>query len=113
MRSKVENVAPYVGAWIETSRSATVAASRQVAPYVGAWIETYPCRHLRHTAHVAPYVGAWIETSQVSVCTMLQPSHPTWVRGLKLFLRLLRLLRPLSHPTWVRGLKLCRVLALA
>ena len=33
-----------------------------VAPYVGAWIETSvivcPCSHLP----VAPYVGAWIET---------------------------------------------------
>ena len=33
------------------------------------------------------------------------PSHPTWVRGLKLLLieHFLQLLK--SHPTWVRGLK--------
>ena len=33
-------------------------------------------------------------------------SHPTWVRGLKLVVRLLNLGEQLSHPTWVRGLKL-------
>ena len=35
---------------------------RQVAPYMGAWIETdinpLPCYH----SYVAPYMGAWIET---------------------------------------------------
>ncbi len=34
-------VAPYVGAWIETSSSALYRANKAVAPYVGAWIETY------------------------------------------------------------------------
>ena len=34
-------VAPHVGAWIETRGSATLTVSfRQVAPHVGAWIET-------------------------------------------------------------------------
>ncbi len=33
-------VAPYVGAWIETSSSALYRANKAVAPYVGAWIET-------------------------------------------------------------------------
>ena len=33
-----------------------------VAPYVGAWIETsFPWESL-YVAPVAPYVGAWIET---------------------------------------------------
>ena len=37
--------------------------------------------------------------------TCLHTSHPTWVRGLKLHsLYSLRKLFP-SHPTWVRGLK--------
>ena len=33
-------------------------------------------------------------------------SHPTWVRGLKLFARLKDNTFAASHPTWVRGLKL-------
>ena len=35
-------------------------------------------------------------------------SHPTWVRGLKLFYTSHSLTKVLSHPTWVRGLKLQR-----
>ena len=32
-------------------------------------------------------------------------SHPTWVLGLKLTSRTLRVTAQKSHPTWVRGLK--------
>ena len=32
-------------------------------------------------------------------------SHPTWVRGLKLYMYNLVLSVCASHPTWVRGLK--------
>ena len=32
-------------------------------------------------------------------------SHPTWVRGLKLFFHNLMWRDLVSHPTWVRGLK--------
>ena len=33
-------------------------------------------------------------------------SHPTWVRGLKLFKEIgVYAIDPESHPTWVRGLK--------
>ena len=34
-------VAPYVGAWIETSIMGNAQSPARVAPYVGAWIETY------------------------------------------------------------------------
>ena len=34
------DVAPYVGAWIETGMMAARQLMRRVAPYVGAWIET-------------------------------------------------------------------------
>ena len=33
-------VAPYVGAWIETVNDGRAALRSGVAPYVGAWIET-------------------------------------------------------------------------
>ena len=78
-------VAPYVGAWIETSLPrmifSFVKASHptwvrglkpniimyanglfQVAPYVGAWIETFSSTLRGEETAVAPYVGAWIET---------------------------------------------------
>ena len=35
-----EQVAPYVGAWIETQRAINQFQQLEVAPYVGAWIET-------------------------------------------------------------------------
>ena len=33
-------VAPYLGAWIETTTPATYRVNTYVAPYLGAWIET-------------------------------------------------------------------------
>ena len=36
----------------------------EVAPYVGAWIETSKLLHYRRYHYVAPYVGAWIETKK-------------------------------------------------
>ena len=35
-----KKVAPYVGAWIETSCCCANICDMKVAPYVGAWIET-------------------------------------------------------------------------
>ena len=35
-----EEVAPYVGAWIETIKIPILFLALSVAPYVGAWIET-------------------------------------------------------------------------
>ena len=37
-------VAPYVGAWIETTYVCTCGLRSIVAPYVGAWIETKSLR---------------------------------------------------------------------
>ena len=39
--SLIYQVAPYVGAWIETGSLACHRWASLVAPYVGAWIETY------------------------------------------------------------------------
>ncbi len=78
------NVAPHVGAWIETRQLANGCSCLGVAPHVGAWIETT------------------IKTAYIIIATM---SHPMWVRGLKppLWIMLLKLYQ--SHPMWVRGLK--------
>ena len=40
-------VAPYVGAWIETSSNTMMLSTNPVAPYVGAWIETLIKRRLK------------------------------------------------------------------
>ena len=80
----VFGVAPYAGAWIETSSILVSLFMVGVAPYAGAWIETsasigflhqfksLPTRErgLKHGVkellamfdQVAPYAGAWIET---------------------------------------------------
>ena len=55
-------VAPYVGAWIETSLCLSVRARYESHPM---WVRGLKHREAsRATCHraVAPYVGAWIET---------------------------------------------------
>ena len=61
-KEKYFQVAPYVGAWIETAAAAGVSNAVAVAPYVGAWIETEAQAEWTKFQKVAPYVGAWIET---------------------------------------------------
>ena len=78
------NVAPRVGAWIETSVKVRQTAAFSVAPRVGAWIETYVWQSKQELLFVAPRVGAWIETSLPNMDPKLYVSHPVWVRGLKL-----------------------------
>ena len=56
------DVAPYVGAWIETVIQNRPLIQQLVAPYVGAWIETLSLSYAYLSCQVAPYVGAWIET---------------------------------------------------
>ena len=58
-----KNVAPYVGAWIETIPCSGIFSNWTVAPYVGAWIETEGPVYISERTLVAPYVGAWIETT--------------------------------------------------
>ena len=55
----------------------------KVAPYVGAWIETSNLDISEVVNTVAPYVGAWIETIDVNRKNHRAESHPMWVRGLK------------------------------
>ena len=56
---------------------------RQVAPRVGAWIETGFISIRFDDKQVAPRVGAWIETKPVVFFECYNRSHPVWVRGLK------------------------------
>ena len=100
------NVAPYVGAWIETPFDGDEGLYFGVAPYVGAWIETLIEGFQQDTHSVAPYVGAWIETLMMQLHCKTNPrSHPMWVRGLKPESCVRRNTSSPSHPMWVRGLK--------
>ena len=55
-------VAPHVGAWIETATLDSNCLPWLVAPHVGAWIETQESVKKMKEVRVAPHVGAWIET---------------------------------------------------
>ena len=59
----------------------------QVAPRVGAWIETLKPILLILCIFVAPRVGAWIETGTIIIKYISLQSHPVWVRGLKLIMK--------------------------
>ena len=103
----VTDVAPRVGAWIETTTGATwISAGEKSHP---VWVRglkliclsavhffagSHPVwvRGLKHDIwkqrkllrRVAPRVGAWIETVGAFVNqSNLDSSHPVWVRGLK------------------------------
>ena len=55
-----------MGAWIETCKDLIRVSISDVAPLVGAWIETKAGKtSLKGTKQVAPLVGAWIETARV------------------------------------------------
>ena len=84
-------VAPRVGAWIETSNKGNERFVTSVAPRVGAWIETDVRRLVVQVLRVAPRVGAWIETSGLSGGKLKFWSHPVWVRGLKRVIAALKL----------------------
>ena len=117
-----------MGAWIETDFVESTFVQGQVAPCVGAWIETKPRRSYsgRAKSHpvwvrglkqqegqarinanaVAPCVGAWIETPSWQASLWAKSSHPVWVRGLKQLCPHRAACPVRSHPVWVRGLKL-------
>jgi len=101
-----DQVAPRVGAWIETcdrqrtdkgrseSRPAwarglkpeltsSISQLGGVAPRVGAWIETGIHDGERVVRSVAPRVGAWIETTIQYWHKNYAGSRPAWARGLK------------------------------
>ncbi len=82
-----------------------VAKIEDVAPYTGAWIEINSRYWFSHVSVVAPYTGAWIEIKIIIRVLGKQESHPTRVRGLKYEHGAFVWLVVSSHPTRVRGLK--------
>ena len=82
-----------------------VADGVDVAPHVGAWIETAMIGRCLPTLRVAPHVGAWIETVVHHEGVDIGMSLPMWERGLKLTNRVITHSLNMSLPMWERGLK--------
>ena len=77
MQAEFIEVAPRVGAWIETTAALNAKNRRWVAPRVGAWIETNSALNAILDDVVAPRVGAWIETSSdLSLNTVVNSRPP-------------------------------------
>ena len=71
---------------LKSSPLVPVVCVLTVAPYTGAWIEIVRILRTLFEKVVAPYTGAWIEIFNVTNITYdLITSHPTRVRGLKLY----------------------------
>ena len=78
---------------------------RHVAPYVGAWIETSDTYdRVKQTVSHPMWVRGLKLTSKSEI-VIIRLSHPMWVRGLKPYEAWLHLQLNVSHPMWVRGLK--------
>ena len=83
-------------------------ASVEVAPRVGAWIET---RKQKYQLCIISSHPEWVRGLKLSTLQDVgrtAGSHPEWVRGLKLVCGALIAHNCQSHPEWVRGLKLTR-----
>ncbi len=80
----------------------------QVAPRVGAWIETrikQILRAQRSWSHPVWVRGLKPNESEENI-KRIKGSHPVWVRGLKLVRsKYMKAQMIKSHPVWVRGLK--------
>ena len=61
-------VASFMGAWIETLRQKFARLAAFVASFMGAWIETTVFPATLKSSIVASFMGAWIETQQVCQC---------------------------------------------
>ena len=72
-----------MGAWIETLQQLKNESLHNVAPYVGAWIETfvYVGSPLKLKSHPTWVRG--LKQNEGSRLDNANKSHPTWVRGLK------------------------------
>ena len=117
-----------MGAWIETAETEDSWTAYQVAPFMGAWIETVRSHSWKpvsvslpswerglkplNTGNgernniVAPFMGAWIETLWTSGPWWCRTrSLPSWERGLKQWNHLRSARWDESLPSWERGLK--------
>ena len=104
---KKVNVAPYMGAWIETQGGSVDGwKATGSLPIWERGLKLEIGKKIGKAIWVAPYMGAWIETK--AFFTKVEPptvSLPIWERGLKPRPYLLKDGRVSSLPIWERGLK--------
>ena len=78
-------VAPYAGAWIETSVtcSKTSGATGPSPPTRGRGLKLLPMfsTATANAKQVAPYAGAWIETCRLNEGNRLNSAHSRPLRG--------------------------------
>ena len=94
--------------WVRGLKQMDVAHRRnlhQVAPYVGAWIETVFVRWGTSSRQSHPMWVRGLKHVSTPLPTAPSGSHPMWVRGLKHITELTLVYISVSHPMWVRGLK--------
>ena len=94
--------------WVRGLKHALFGFSLQggkVAPYVGAWIETSVAQRTPYFLTSHPMWVRGLKQERGLVVFQSRPSHPMWVRGLKRQYRAANPAAVQSHPMWVRGLK--------
>ena len=87
-QKKLEDVAPRVGAWIETADTEVITISP--APSHPVWVrglKQFVQRNLPLCHHVAPRVGAWIETDMLNFAQnfgliVVAPRVGAWIETL-------------------------------
>jgi len=101
-----EDVAPRVGAWIETLRQAVAVRGIPSRP---AWARGLKRHRRRRAAPLRKSRPAWARGLKPVLRDLsrktLQLSRPAWARGLKLYPPALNVIGMESRPAWARGLK--------
>ena len=78
------NVAPFVGAWIETVTEVKyVCSNGKSLPSWERGLKRGRKAQDTWEVGVAPFVGAWIETLNAGTKSYTNSSLPSWERGLK------------------------------
>ena len=72
-----------MGAWIETAIQSNTTAESDVAPRVGAWIETDNKEVFIDVMKSHPEWVRGLKLGTSPEAMTPPPSHPEWVRGLK------------------------------
>ena len=76
-------VTPFVGVWIETSKSMMISFKRLSHPSWVCGLKQRNNPHKLQSQLVTPFVGVWIETIEATSDLNVSSSHPSWVCGLK------------------------------
>ena len=99
------DVAPRVGAWIETCPNSIRSPHQTSRPVWARGLKPILNYRYHTTRQVAPRVGAWIETTMTYPADGTEMSRPVWARGLKLPFNIASRVNNRSRPVWARGLK--------